>query len=148
MGGKSSSTRRTAMAVRRLRRRRCARPFCAHARGGSSTAFIPGLKAVGQYLACQGRGVAAWAGATTTCAPVRRRPGWVAGAVAANAWRERDGEEGRWTRRPISLRKPRGARGASASVSGSRHGFLAGARRHAAREESARRLNTISRSPV
>jgi hypothetical protein len=86
--------------------------------GGSSTAFIPGPKAVGQCLVCQGRGVTAWAGATATCAPVRRRPGWVAGVVTANAWRERDSEEGWWTRRPISLRKPCGARGASASVPG------------------------------
>jgi hypothetical protein len=104
---------------------------------------------VGKCLACQGRGVAAWAGATATCVPVRRRPGWAVGAVAANAWGEQDAEEGQWARRPISLRKPRGAREASASVPGPRHGFLAGARGVVQPgAESARRLNTISRSPV
>jgi hypothetical protein len=122
-----------------------------HAGGGglSGTAFILELKVVGKCLACQGRGVVARAGATATCAPVRRRPGSVAGAVTADAWCERDGEEGRWMHRPISLHKPRGARGASASVPGPRHGFLAGARGVVQPgAESARRLNTISRSPV
>jgi hypothetical protein len=96
----------------------------ARAEGESpSMAFIPGPKAVGQCLACQGRGVAAWARATASYAPVRRRPGWVAGAATADAWHERNGEEGRRTRRPIPLRKPRGARGASAFVSGPRWGL-------------------------
>jgi hypothetical protein len=42
---------------------------------------------------------------------------------AHGAWRERNGEEGRRTRRPITLLKPRGARGASASVPGPRWGL-------------------------
>jgi hypothetical protein len=148
MGGRSSSTRRPSMAVRRLRRRHCVRPFCAHARGVQHGLY-PRAQCGGQCLACQGRGVAAWAGATATCAPVRRQPGWVAGAVTADAWRERDDEEGRWTRRPISLHKPRGARGASVFMPSPRHSFLAGTRDVVQPgAESARRLNTISRSPV
>jgi hypothetical protein len=96
----------------------------ARAEGESpSTAFIPGPKAVGQCLECQGRGVAAWAQATATYASVQRRLGWVVGAVTADAWHERNGEEGQRMRRPIPPRKPRGARGASASMPGPRWGL-------------------------
>jgi hypothetical protein len=93
----------------------------AHVEGESPST---GTKAVGQCLACQGRGVAAWARATAMYAPVRRRLSWVVGAVTADAWHEQNGEEGRQTHRPIPPRKPRGARGASASVPGPRWGLM------------------------
>jgi hypothetical protein len=61
---------------------------------------------------------------------VRRRRDWLGGAVTVDAWRERDGGERRWARRPMPLRVSCGASGASASVPGPRCGFLAAA--HAA----------------
>jgi hypothetical protein len=45
--------------------------------------------------------------------------------VTVDAWHERDGGERRWARRPMPLRVPRGARGASTSVPSPRRGFLA-----------------------
>jgi hypothetical protein len=59
---------------------------------------------------------------------VRRRRDWLGGAVTVDAWREQDGGERRWTRRPMPLHVPRGARGASASVLGPQRGSLAATR--------------------
>jgi hypothetical protein len=111
----------------------------ARAKGESpSTAFIPRPKVVGQCLACQGRGVAAWARATATYAPVQRRPGWVVGAVTTDAWHERNGEEGggRAVQSPHASRvEPVGPRHPCRAHGGGCGGSSAqpGARRRAAR---------------
>jgi hypothetical protein len=59
---------------------------------------------------------AAWRPSTAATPWGRQRTGSSACQDAHGTWREQDGKEGRRTRRPIALRKPRGARGASCSL--------------------------------
>jgi hypothetical protein len=108
------------MAVRRLRRRRIARgrlasPINRHSCLGEGVTTNAHVGHMSQGMGQQGGG---------SGRDVQRRCDWLGGAVTVDAWREWDGGEMRWTRRPMPLRVLHGARGASAFVPGPRRGSL------------------------
>jgi hypothetical protein len=78
------------------------------------------------HVGHRSQGMGRWGGGSAR--GVRRRRDWLGGAVTVDAWHERVGGERRWARRPMPLRVPRGARGASPSVPGPQRGFLAATR--------------------